>query len=183
MIDNLNDLSRAVSHALRHQPWLYELELDDEGWTSVDSILVALRQEQPAWADLTEVDLVRMIETSAKRRHEIVDGRIRALYGHSLAGKLKRTPAPPPAVLHHGTSPALLPLIQSSGLLPMSRQYVHLSPDPATAFEVSRRKAKLPALLHIHADVAHTQNIRFYQGNETVWLADHVPPEFINFDG
>ena len=23
------DLSRAVSHALRHEPWLYELELDE----------------------------------------------------------------------------------------------------------------------------------------------------------
>lgn len=31
------DLSRAVSHALRHEPWLYEIEVDEEvgtwpGW-------------------------------------------------------------------------------------------------------------------------------------------------------
>ena len=32
---NVVELSRAVSHALRHQPWLYELELDDEGWVQV----------------------------------------------------------------------------------------------------------------------------------------------------
>ena len=25
-------LSRVVSHALRHEPWLYELELDEDGW-------------------------------------------------------------------------------------------------------------------------------------------------------
>ena len=31
------DLSEAVSHALRHEPWLYELELDDAGWAPVDA--------------------------------------------------------------------------------------------------------------------------------------------------
>jgi putative RNA 2'-phosphotransferase len=25
------ELNKAVSHALRHEPWLYKLELDDEG--------------------------------------------------------------------------------------------------------------------------------------------------------
>jgi len=28
-------LSKTVAHALRHEPWLYELELDEEGWTPV----------------------------------------------------------------------------------------------------------------------------------------------------
>ena len=27
-----DNLSRAVSHALRHEPWLYELEFDEGGW-------------------------------------------------------------------------------------------------------------------------------------------------------
>ncbi|NTW40943.1 MAG: RNA 2'-phosphotransferase, partial [Cellulomonadaceae bacterium] len=37
------DLSRVVSHALRHEPWLYELELDEAGWVSVQSLVEALR--------------------------------------------------------------------------------------------------------------------------------------------
>lgn len=40
------DLSRAVSHALRHEPWLYELELDDEGWVPVDQVLAAVVGER-----------------------------------------------------------------------------------------------------------------------------------------
>lgn len=44
---DLPKLSRAVSHALRHEPWLYELELDGEGWTSVDDLLQALRGGVP----------------------------------------------------------------------------------------------------------------------------------------
>jgi putative RNA 2'-phosphotransferase len=39
----LNAFSRVVSHALRHEPWLYELELDDAGWVSVDELLAAVR--------------------------------------------------------------------------------------------------------------------------------------------
>ena len=35
MVKDLTQISRVVSHALRHEPWLYELELDAEGWTEV----------------------------------------------------------------------------------------------------------------------------------------------------
>ncbi|MCL4195361.1 MAG: RNA 2'-phosphotransferase [Thermoguttaceae bacterium] len=63
---NLVELSRTVSHALRHEPWLYELELDEEGWTPVDGVLSALRGERHEWRSLTEADLARMIEASSK---------------------------------------------------------------------------------------------------------------------
>jgi putative RNA 2'-phosphotransferase len=183
VVKDTSDLSRAVSHALRHEPWLYELELDDEGWAPVESVLVALRKERAAWASLGKDDLAHMIETSTKRRHEINAGRIRALYGHSLARKLKRTPAIPPSALYHGTALDVVSLIKSSGLLPMGRQYVHLSVDEATAVEVGRRKAHRPIVLHVLAADAHAHGIRFYEGNEKVWLADHVPSEFIVFHG
>lgn len=41
-------LSKTVSHALRHEPWLYELELDDEGWVAVSQLLESLRSESQA---------------------------------------------------------------------------------------------------------------------------------------
>jgi putative RNA 2'-phosphotransferase len=44
------DLSRAVSHALRHEPWLYELKLDEAGWAPIDQLLAALRESQEALA-------------------------------------------------------------------------------------------------------------------------------------
>jgi putative RNA 2'-phosphotransferase len=175
-------LSKAISHALRHEPWLYELELDDEGWGSVQDILVALRKQQPEWVNLSEADLRGVIKESTKRRHEIQDGRIRALYGHSIAGKLKRSPAIPPDVLYHGTTSDAVSCIKTSGLLPMGRQYVHLSVDKATAFEVGRRKAKSVTILRVLATEAHVKGARFYEGNEKVWLADVVPHQFIIFD-
>jgi putative RNA 2'-phosphotransferase len=180
---DLKALSKVLAHALRHQPWLYELELDEEGWTSVEAVLTALRKERREWAGLTEDDLVLMIQTSAKRRYEMGGGRIRALYGHSISGKLRKFPAVPPDVLFHGTNPEVVSEIQVSGLLPMLRQYVHLSVDQATALEVGRRKARKPVVLRVLARLAHENGLRFYEGNEKVWLADEVPPKFITFDG
>jgi len=179
-VKGLTNLSRAVSHALRHEPWLYELELDEEGWADVGALLTALRQDSTTWSDLTVADLAEMIGASAKQRHEMVNGRIRALYGHSLPGKLRRTPAAPPAHLFHGTAPATVPKIRQSGLLPMARQYVHLSLDQETAVAVGRRKSPDPIILSVRAEDAWKAGVAFYAGNERVWLANRVPPEFID---
>ena len=173
-----NELSKAISHALRHEPWLYELELDEEGWVSLSALISALRQERAEWRDLSEADVERMIESSSKRRHEVVGGRIRALYGHSLRGRLLREPATPPAVLFHGTSSEAAKLILRDGLKPMLRQYVHLSMDTGTAFEVGRRKSQAPVLLEVDAEAAHLSRVMFYKGGERVWLADVVPASF-----
>ena len=65
----------------------------------------------------------------------------------------------------------------------MGRQYVHLSVDSTTAREVGRRKASQPVILRVLAGNAHVNGFRFYEGNEKVWLADHVPAKFIVFEG
>jgi putative RNA 2'-phosphotransferase len=174
-----SSVSRAMSHALRHEPWLYEIELDDEGWASVEALVTALRQADPAWAELSSATLAEVIASSNKRRHEIVGDQIRALYGHSVAGKLKREAAAPPPLLFHGTSPQAALVIESEGLKPMGRQYVHLSVDEATAGAVGRRKSAAPIILRVDAGAAHAGGVVFYAGNDKVWLADAVPARFV----
>lgn len=175
------ELSKAVSHALRHEPWLYELELDDAGWTPVDALVSALSHE-PRWRDLSRAQLETMIERSPKQRHEIDGSRIRALYGHSVPGRIAKTPGVPPAVLFHGTAAVSVPEILADGLRPMQRQYVHLSVDRDTAYSVGRRKDAAVAVLVIRASEAHARGVRFWLGNQMVWLADYIPPAFIRED-
>jgi putative RNA 2'-phosphotransferase len=105
-VKDLNHLSRAVSRALRHEPWLYELELDEEGWADIGTLLMALCQEYSGWSRLAETDLAEMIYKSSKQRHEMTNGRSRALYSHSFPGRLQKVPGVPPAQLFHGTAPA-----------------------------------------------------------------------------
>lgn len=172
---DLERLSRTVAHALRHEPWLYELEVDGEGWAPLEQLLGALRRDRPAWAELERRHLEEMIRRSDKRRYEIRGGRIRALYGHSLPGKVRKEPAEPPATLFHGTDPAALSAIRREGLRPMGRQYVHLSADRDTAREVGDRKSPEPAILRVDARGAREDGVTFYAGNRKVWLSDRVP--------
>ena len=177
------DLSRVVSHALRHEPWLYEIELDEEGWTPVDQLLQALREKGNGWETVDRSSLERMLATAVKQRHELDGDRIRALYGHSLTGGVLKRPAVPPARLFHGTAPQTWPTIEEDGLLPMSRQFVHLSVDRETASSVGHRKSESPMMLMIDAAAASRDGVVFYAGNDLVWLADHVPARYLSEDG
>ncbi len=175
---NYLNLSKEISYALRHAPWEYELELDDKGWVSVEQLLSALK-ENSKWGNVTIEDLDHIIQNSDKKRHEIFDGKIRALYGHSVPKKIVRESAEPPAMLFHGTARRFLELIENKGILPKGRQYVHLSNDMGTALQVGKRHDDKPVILEIDAKRAWDEGVKFYLGNDKVWLADNIPSKYI----
>jgi putative RNA 2'-phosphotransferase len=182
MADSLAGLSRVVSHVLRHEPWLFELELDEAGWVGVDELIVAIRGSGPEWSAVDRGLLDRMVAESSKQRHETVGDRIRALYGHSLPGLLSREVGVPPDQLFHGTTRSAAKLIAERGLLPMGRQFVHLSVDRDTAVQVGRRKGGELVVLSVRARDAHDVGVSFFVGNASVWLALAVSLEFIVLD-
>ena len=49
---DLTALNRTMSHALRHEPWLYELKLDSEGWTPVEALLDTQQEAMEAGLSL-----------------------------------------------------------------------------------------------------------------------------------
>ena len=177
-MNKLENLSKEISYALRHAPWEYELEMDEEGWVPVEQLLDALHRNEK-WVNIGEADLKEMIEKSEKKRHELVNGKIRAFYGHSIPMKILKEEKMPPNVLYHGTARRFLESINENGLLPQSRQYVHLSQDIETAENVGRRHDDKPCILVIDAKKAWDDGVRFYLGNQKVWLADTIPSRYI----
>ncbi len=177
-MNEINELSKEISYALRHAPWKYELEIDEEGWTPIEQLLDALRKEEK-WKNISEADLSKMIEKSEKKRHELKDGKIRAFYGHSIPMKILKEEKVPPDILYHGTARRFVESIRANGLLPQSRQYVHLSEDIETAEIVGKRYDNKPCILIVDAKRAWNEGIKFYIGNEKVWLADAIPSRYI----
>ena len=178
----LEEVSRAVSHALRHEPEKYGLTLDSQGWVEIDDLLAGLKRQGPAWDSVDRQVLGEMMATAKKQRHEVSGSRIRAYYGHSVDKPIDRPNSQPPELLFHGTSPEAWETIRARGLKPMNRQSVHLSADRATALQVGKRKSNAPVILVINAAGAHAAGVAFALGNETVWLADAVPAKFIRLD-
>lgn len=166
-------LSKEISYALRHAPWEYELEMDEEGFVPLEQLLNAL--------DITKEDVLKVMEISEKKRLELDGDRIRALYGHSIPMHIKKVEGTPPAILYHGTAKRFIDSIKEKGLLPMNRQYVHLSVDVETATAVGKRHDNNPIILRIDTQKAIADGIKFYIGNDKVWLCDELPVKYIQF--
>lgn len=180
-MNKLEELSKEISYALRHAPWKYELEIDEEGWVLLEQLIDALHRTEK-WSYISETDIKKMIEESEKKRHEIECGKIRAVYGHSIPMKIIKEEKEPPNILYHGTARRFIESIKENGLLPKPRQYVHLSEDIKTAEIVGKRHDDKPYILIIDAKQAWNEGIKFYHGNEKVWLADIIPSRYIKKD-
>lgn len=173
---NLVDLSRTVSHALRHDPGAYGVHLDGEGWVGVDELLAAIGRRKKPLSGATEEQLRDILRTSEKTRFEIRDGKVRARYGHSTAERIEHTPVDePPSILFHGTARRNEAAIREKGVLPSGRQYVHLSGDRALAEKVGRRHGE-PIVFVVDTAVARSLGIRFFIVDEDIYLAESIPP-------
>lgn len=178
---NYLGLSKEVSYVLRHVPSEYGLELDSEGWVEIEELLIGLRKKEK-WSSIRSSDLVKMIDVSEKKRHEIKDSKIRALYGHSTNTKIIKSKAEPPKYLFHGTARRFIDSIKINGLKPKERQYVHLSLDKETAYEVGSRRDDKPVILRVEAQKAYRDGISFYVGHENIWLSDIIPSKYIELE-
>ncbi|MCI1290308.1 MAG: RNA 2'-phosphotransferase [Lactobacillus sp.] len=176
-------ISKKMSYCLRHNPGKYGLTLDEYGFVSLSEFLKAMNRMHHFRPKLTEMKIREIMNASDKKRFEIKDNKICALYGHSIPGIIKRKQAAPPAILYHGTARRFLPNIRKEGLLPMGRQYVHLSVDLAMAESVGKRRDAHPAILIINAKQAYQDGINFYVGNDEVWLCDHLPSQYFHLIG
>jgi putative RNA 2'-phosphotransferase len=175
--DDVRAISKSLSWILRHAADELGLVVDPEGYARVDDVLAILRRDHPL-ATYATIEAV-VAHDPVKQRFRIDGDWIRANYGHSLAHSLDHPRAVPPDVLLHGTSAKALAAVLAHGLLPMQRQYVHLTTDPALALQVGGRHGK-PVLLAVDARAAHAAGVGFYRANAKFWLADAVPASFLS---
>ena len=179
MNKKLVDISKTISYALRHKPEEFSLKLDKEGWVDFDVLCKALAEHKPA-IYINKETIEKIIAESEKKRFELVDGKIRATYGHSISTKIEFKESIPPNILFHGTSHKAYDLICKEGLKPMNRQYVHLSVDAATARKVGSRHDRNPVILVIDSSKMHSDGFKFFHSaNDGTWMCESVPSEYI----
>ncbi len=177
---NKERLSRYLSHILRHNASSFGLTLDPNGFVPLDRLVSAIRQQRK-WSWVTLNDIVDVERTSDKKRFEIIGGHIRALYGHTIPSRISHEEVAPPEILYHGTSRRNAQAILRAGILPMRRQYVHLSTTAEEAEGIGLRRDEKPVVLRVLALEAYKNGVRFFRSGP-LFLSERIPPKFIELE-
>lgn len=173
-------ISKQLSFWLRHKPEDAGITLSPEGWTPVAPLLKAL---EGRGLPCNPGRLQEVVSSNDKQRFELSEdgSQIRARQGHSVSVDLGLASQAPPDFLFHGTAEKTLPLILETGLKPMNRHHVHLSPDRGTARKVGSRHGK-PAILVVAARSMSVEGHQFYRTENGVWLTLSVPVRFLEIE-
>jgi putative RNA 2'-phosphotransferase len=170
------DASRFLALVLRHRPQEAGISLDEHGWADVGELVEGISAKREFSLQMLE----EIVATDSKKRYSFNEDhtRIRANQGHSIQVDIGLEEADPPAVLYHGTADRYMDSIESEGLVPKGRLYVHLSSDFETAFRVGSRHGS-PVVLRVDAEAMSEDGAKFFLSDNGVWLTKTVRPEYL----
>ncbi|MGP1255409.1 MAG: RNA 2'-phosphotransferase [Kiloniellales bacterium] len=170
----MENISRFLSHLLRHSPSSYNIELDSGGWAPIGDVI------RNAPFHVTYEKIAATVASSSKSRFAVSeDGRlIRANYGHSVNVDLDLKPEAPPNILYHGTASKSVDSILRHGINHQKRIFVHLSAAENTALKVGKRHGN-PIILIVQAGAMYEDGYFFYERQHGIWLTKHVPNKYI----
>ena len=134
---NLNNVSRYISLILRHKPETIGITLDEHGYANVNELIKGVN------IDFTTLE--KIVKEDSKGRYSFNEDKtkIRANQGHSIDVDVGLEVKTPPDILYHGTATKYEESINSIGLQPKTRLYVHMTEDLEVAKITGMRHGKL----------------------------------------
>jgi len=170
---------KKLAWLLRHDKDSFDIGfIDKNGWRSVKEICKVY--------NYTPELIDEIVETNNKKRYEYNSDKtkIRARQGHSIPVDVDLKEATDitdkKPFLYHGTSEKYLESIKKDGLLPQTRQYVHLSPDEETAINVGKRHGGETYIIVIDAFMMIEDGKTIYISNNGVYNTKKVDPKYFH---
>ncbi|MDO5088284.1 MAG: RNA 2'-phosphotransferase [Leptotrichiaceae bacterium] len=176
----LKQLSKFISLILRHSPDEIKIKFDKYGWADIEELIGGINKTGNQKIDFKILE--KIVNTDDKKRYQFNEGRtkIRACQGHSLKVELELEPVKPPKILYHGTAERNMVSIKREGLKKGNRQYVHLSEEIETVYNVGKRHGK-PCIIIVMADKMYKDGKKFYVSKNKVWLTENIETEYLKF--
>lgn len=185
---NGKKLSSTLCGVLRHNPDSIGISMNKQAWVNAAELITKFNTYYPNRKFYLSMPvLMELVRTDNKQRYGLKGHgpnlMIRCRQGHSIPWlEMDYQELTPPDILYHGTTSSFLNSIMEKGLLPMSRQKVHLSKDISTAQNVAKRhksKKGTPVILEVDAAQMAADGITFYLADNDVWMADSVNPKYL----
>jgi len=173
--NNHERLTRKLAYMLRHQPDEFDVEVDKFGFADLEDVLDALSEEFDE--DIEKEEVSEAIAAGDRPRYEIVDGKIRALYGHSIKVD-PGEPTEPPEELYLGMGSRDADRASRSGLSAGRRRFLHLATSEDDAKEMGRRAAPEYTVVTVFAHDAWEDGVSFYD-RKALFLSDAIPTEHL----
>jgi len=169
-------ISKLLSLILRHRPDEFGLNMDAYGFIPLDEVVESVQQRYSA---VGEGDIRDLIGTSRQHRFEIVEDRVRALYGHSFFVEMDGEPMAPPEHLYLCVPFAQGRRMKEEGIRSEDRFYMHLSPTREVA-ESRAGTVATPCIVEVRAaDAATEAQVQFWSRGEVVLTKQVIAPEFV----
>lgn len=177
-------MSRKLSWLLRHGAIAEGLQVQDNGFINVQSIL-----QHPNYKDCFNLELLQTIVGSDRKQRYTLrrienseDYEIRANQGHTLKEVkeeqcLKRIISANEAPLAvHGTYFKYWPAIKCQGLRRMSRNHVHFATSNTRADNISGFRSDCQILIYLNVKkVLDSEELKLYRSDNNVILCSGLP--------
>jgi putative RNA 2'-phosphotransferase len=170
-------LGRIMAGILRHGR--FEPDMDDQGFVGIREIIDEVRERNPRMKWLRPHHIEALVETDPKGRYQISSGDVRATYGHTIVLDLRHPTDNIPYTLYYPTTEEECDILLETGLLPTDRTHVHLSRTFFDAVKAGSVRTDDPIILEIDVLECEENGVVISRAAKTVFLCDHVPPEFL----
>lgn len=174
-------LEQFLSFVLRHQPEEISLNLDKEGYASLNDLIENSKKVEHIKNLISLENIKEVVEKSAKQRFafNLDFTKIRANQGHSIKVDITYKNFEPTSVAYHGTDAKNVDKILEKGLLKMNRHHVHLTLDKKIAIENGRRFSGSFVLFEVDTFAMQRDGVQMLISDNNVVLVDHVSAKYL----
>lgn len=181
IMKQMDEISKYLCLLLRHQPEKAELDMDENGWVSVEQLIDGVNGHSRYDIDRTMLENIVSTDKKGRYRFDEEHNKIKCCQGHSIPWvEPELEYCEPPEFLYHGTTTNALEAIEESGAIKkMKRHAVHMQAEISKAWQSSERWHKTPVVLKIAAAEMYKNGYRFGVTENEVWCTEEVPVKYI----
>jgi putative RNA 2'-phosphotransferase len=175
--EQIYDIKSFMAFVLRHKPYFYRIKLDDDGFASLDSVLVAVRKNKKL--DITKEQLIDIIKKFSGGIFLLQDNKVKARTGHTVIYNMKVPEdfvetTDVPSLLYFYIDKSEISKIVTEGGITLSGKDTYMisrsAPTPVGKTEVTVSTGKARAAL-----------VKFYYHKEQdLYFTHHLPSKFVS---